>query len=288
MKTMIELAFSGARILHRAGLAEFPLIRLLRKKTKHTLFQRSSDLSTPFVQLPLEGSNLLIPYHLSRHYIRKEFEPKTTTFMKNHIRPGMTIVDVGANIGYFTLLMAQLTKPNGFVYALEPTPLNLEFLRKNVTNNNLSNTQILPYAAGSQSRVRKFYARKSSNVSSFFGTDTLADTAIEVQEISLDNIFEQSVDFVKIDVEGAEIEVLRGMKHILTNNPDICLVIEWNPRALHNAGYEAEALPIILQESGFSLSMPGDKRTVNEICRLLRTQNMPEGWYTNLFAKRIS
>lgn len=153
------------------------------------------------------------------------YEPVETDLVKKHIRESNTCIDVGANIGYYTLLMAKL-KAN--VHSFEPEPNNFSLLKKNVELNNFTNVTLYNKAVSNINGTTKFVLadhgtgqHKLGN--SKFGTKTID---VEVTTIELDDI-----DFAKIDVEGAELLVLKGMKTLPPK-----MIVEYNTENLNEHG----------------------------------------------------
>jgi len=292
-KKIVEKAFAGARMFHRLGLAQTGPGQFLRATTKKLLFQKSSELSTPHLTLERDGISIAVPYHLAHRYVFKDFEPQSRKVFESCLQPGMTMIDVGANIGYHTVYGARLVGPDqGKVYAFEPGDDNLAYLKKNVHHNKLSNVEIVPCAAGAARRVRNFYLRKSSNLHSFYADAEAKNIkAIKIQEVPLDEIVKERVDFVKIDVEGAEMEVLKGMKRILQSNPDIRLLIEWVPFRAKSSDPFTE-LPEFLKQQGFRLIVVNDhektSRNLDEVLEGLRANPPEHSWYANLYAQRAN
>jgi FkbM family methyltransferase len=161
------------------------------------------------------------------------------------VRPGATVVDVGANIGYNAIHAARLAGPRGRVFAIEPTPDNLEVLRRNLAAASLANVVVAPVAAGRTAGRRKLFVRGArSAVNSLFAESCYATVTdvLEVPVVSLDELVEGTADVVKIDVEGAELDVLEGMPRLL--NASTCAqIVEWHPKLQSLAGYAPEALP---------------------------------------------
>ncbi len=171
--------------------------------------------------------------------------------------PGATVVDVGANIGYNTLYAAHCVGPSGRVYAIEPAQDNLAVLYANLFANNLTNVFVLPYAAGSRHAVKQFFLRgEVSAVNSLFYDNFYAavTSTIEVQIAPLDDLIPVTPDLVKIDVEGAELEVLQGMARMLAA-PALRLIVEWHPTLQQAAGHAPDALPRFLLAQGFDLNV---------------------------------
>jgi FkbM family methyltransferase len=146
----------------------------------------------------------------------------------------MTVLDIGANIGYYALLEASLEGTKK-VYALEPDPRNITLLEKNVRLNGFGDRiQIYPYAVSDKNGTETFYLGERSNVSSFVKRGDVVGQA-EVKCITLDD-FEhiQEVDFIRMDVEGYEVPILRGARNFLTKTKKpIKIIME-----LHNKAYD--------------------------------------------------
>jgi FkbM family methyltransferase len=171
------------------------------------------------------------------------------------IPAGGTVVDVGANVGYNTVYASRRVGPAGRVVALEPAADNVRVLRANIAANALDNIEVYEVAAGRSREVRDLFLRgETSGVNSLFEQSVYATvTAVaKVTVAPLDEVVDGSADVVKIDVEGAELDVLGGMARML-RHPAIQLIVEWHPRLQEAAGYAADALPMFLLDQGFTL-----------------------------------
>jgi FkbM family methyltransferase len=171
------------------------------------------------------------------------------------ISPGATVVDVGANIGYNTVHAARLAGPRGRVVAVEPTPDNLAVLHRNVQAAGLRNVVVEPVAAGRVTGVRELFVRGvRSAVNSFFAESCYASVTdvLQVTVLPLDELVEGRADVVKIDVEGAELDVLEGMPRLL-RPPPRALIVEWHPMLQTMAGYRPDALPRWFLSRGWRL-----------------------------------
>jgi FkbM family methyltransferase len=169
--------------------------------------------------------------------------------------PGFTVADVGANIGYNTVHAARLVGSRGRVVAVEPAPDNLETLRRNVTAAKLANVVVEPVAAGSGAAARDLFVRgATSAVNSFFPESCYAavTSVIRVPVVPLDELVDGAADVVKIDVEGAELDVLEGMSRVLQSRPN-ALIVEWHPLLQTMAGYSPDELPRWLLQRGWRL-----------------------------------
>ena len=187
---------------------------------------------------PLTVNHLKVywrPSWLILDWITGKYEPGTTLIMDHLVHPGMAVVDIGANIGYYTLLLAQSVGLAGRVYAFEPDPPNLELLRKNVAANGFQNVvTVVPLACGAQSGTTTF-----SN-STFYGQKGKKAAVIEVKVVSLDDYFSSigwpQVDLIKMDIEGAEKAALDGMLQLSQKNPQLNIILEFNPFMMQQAG----------------------------------------------------
>jgi FkbM family methyltransferase len=179
------------------------------------------------------------------------YGPQETRLLRALLRPDMTVVDVGANWGYFTLLAASLIGPRGRVVAMEPEPRLFQLLDENVRLNDLSHVTACPAAATDRSNVTlplRIFDETSGN----WGVSSIASGAAgemrAVEGRSLDELTMAlglgRIDLVKIDVEGHELAVLAGMAAGLAANRYRRLIVEWHPTILpapHAALHDAFA-----------------------------------------------
>jgi FkbM family methyltransferase len=158
-----------------------------------------------------------------------------------HFRPreGDVVVDVGAHIGRYTIIASKQVGPNGKVIAIEADPSNFEMLNRNIELNRLANVRTLNYAAFSKKAKIKLYlpagdifTKYNTIMSDWVWVKPEEDKFVEVNGNTLDNLLQQigirQVNWIKIDVEGAEFEVLRGANNLLLNNKNIVLLVEFH------------------------------------------------------------
>jgi FkbM family methyltransferase len=177
--------------------------------------------------------------------------------------PGGLVVDVGAHTGYNTLYAAHRVGRHGRVIAVEPTADARAVLQENIAANQLANIIVLACAAGAARGQREFFIRGgTSAVNSLFPDSFYAEVTAttRVTVAPLDELVEGMPDLVKIDVEGAELDVLAGMKRLLTS-PGPQLIVEWHPVLQAAAGYAPDALPRFLLNAGYALRAVGHFRT---------------------------
>jgi FkbM family methyltransferase len=176
------------------------------------------------------------------------------TFYESQIKTGMTVVDVGANQGLYTLLFSRLVGSHGTVIAFEPEPDMFAALERNCRVNRTANIEAHRQAAGAGAGTAVL-----SRSLVHGGDNCLADRhvenlsrRVEVPVIPLDDVVrDRPVDFVKIDVQGWEMEVIRGMTGTLERNAALRIYFEYWPRGLELAGSAPLDVLAFLHERGF-------------------------------------
>lgn len=184
-------------------------------------------------------------YSANRMMLQGAFETNEVNIIKEHLKTADVFVDVGANIGYYACLARFLSK---YVVAFEPQHQNLECLYENLNNNSWADTEVFPIGLSNSPGLLTLYGASgpsASLIKGWAGYSKMFKKVIPVN--TLDNIlynrFEGKKLFIKIDVEGAEYDVLRGAERILTMSPhptwfiEVCLS-EYHPGGL-NPNYVA-------------------------------------------------
>lgn len=226
------------------------------------------------------------------------YESGTTHLLERVVKPRMTVLDVGAHVGYFALLAARLVGSGGAIFAFEPDPSNFELLQRNIALNSYVNVSILQKAVAECSGpMRLFLDGKGSDRNSLVWNNKsrFGQCAVEVETVSLDEFLEardiRRVDFLKIDAEGAECAILRGMRRSLQSGKILRMIFEFAPAACEAADILPEEFLGQLTDSGFHLyqiEMSGDLVPVSSSkLGLLVEQVRPKGG-CNLFAERPS
>src|SRR5262249_40402083 len=150
------------------------------------------------------------------------FERPEIEFVRRLLKPGMTVLDVGAHHGLYTLLASKLVGPSGKVIAFEPSPRQRKRLAAHLRINGLREVQVMPYALGAENGEADLYLADGSDdwCNSLRKPQESARQTVRVQVRRLDDIAVQSrltkVDFLKLDVEGAELDTLKGATQLLT------------------------------------------------------------------------
>ena len=173
--------------------------------------------------------------------------------LRQVLRPGMTVVDVGANIGVYTHFLARLVGPTGRVHAFEPASAN--FRRLQASTAGLSQVQAVHAAVGGSSGSIRLYESDELNVDHRTFDSGDGRRATEVRLVSLDDHLTAGtrVDFIKIDVQGYELQVLQGAQRVFTENARIRLLMEFWPYGLGQAGVEPRAVLDFIRAAGFQV-----------------------------------
>ena len=181
---------------------------------------------------PAQGIWLHLNPRTGRDYFNGEVEPEVQAALRKYLRPGMTVYDIGANIGFFSLLAARLVGATGHVTAFEADPEIAARLRENVVRSQGARVSVEEKAVWSSSSP-VFFARADSEVSPDRGlghvihknAEKSAPSMIQVEAVSVDEYVRKSgaPDFIKCDVEGAEVEVFRGAEKLLNEKRPLIL-----------------------------------------------------------------
>jgi FkbM family methyltransferase len=252
------------------------------------------------VENPLHTQDLVIHFERSSrdyHYILDlvsgSYEKDTRAILGSLLSPGMTVVDAGAHIGYFSLLAARHVRPGGKVYSFEPHPLVFALLKRNLVANHCEDiVQPINKAVWNTVGSATFYLDNTHSAASSLYPRPDADApkvTIDIETISLDEFFRRrawpAVDLVKLDVEGAERVALDGMREVASRNPSLKLIMEFNPATLMAAQVKSEDLFGTLGSMGFGkiytivnglqpCTMPQDIPRLDRIAAIHGTVNL--------------
>src|SRR5206468_2625333 len=188
-----------------------------------------------------------------------EYEPEATGIVRAILRDGDIVVDIGANTGWYTTLCAQLVGPDGHVYAFEPVPSTRARLDENIALNHLSQrVTVIEKAVGSvpggTATIHLFDDRSPALASlAPIGTFEFVPVPVAVTtlaEFATDHGVRR-IDFLKCDVEGAELEVLKGARPLLIGPDAPLILIELNAETSRAFGHTKQDLMRLLEEVGY-------------------------------------
>lgn len=202
-----------------------------------------------------------------------EYEKETVELIRHLVKPGMTALDIGAHIGYYTRILAKLVGISGKVVAFEPHPETFRLLTRNTAR--FRNVNALNVAAADEEAILTLYdgqletgmsglcdldeyrqwtsslsteftprAKQGHPIQSFAVKARLVDQCLQDLGIT-------SVDFIKMDIEGAEMKALKGMNKLIGSSPNLAMVMEFNPRLLQAFGVSPQETIEALRFYGF-------------------------------------
>ena len=192
----------------------------------------------------------------------RQYEPHVTRIFQQYLRPGMVVVDIGANIGYFSLLAASLVGQDGFVYSWEPSPANARMLYASQLANGFTNIKIVQAAATETSGLLGYF-RSSSNGNVAEIAKASPDEVLgaeTVMGLRIDDVLPKDarVAFVKIDVEGFEFRAMTGAREMLGRCRPI-VVSEFSPESLlHSSGVSGREYLEFFASYQYELSLVAD------------------------------
>jgi FkbM family methyltransferase len=214
---------SGGRKQFAGGHGHGPPAELsvLGRRVKHGLKWLLAPVSARIRGGPLAGMHWAIV--TGSRFVSGTYEQFKTEAIVEVLKPGDAVVDVGAHVGYYTALASKLVGPTGTVIAFEPRPLNLRFLRQHVEANRLDNVRVVEAGVGDRRGPAAFDSRTGT------GTGHLADDGdLIVDAVRLDDLYRDReiprANFLKIDVEGGELGVLRGALELVRAERPVILV----------------------------------------------------------------
>jgi len=231
--------------------------------------------------IEIQGSKMFIDIKEESYSMRKTFEAyasnrihekATTELFKKVVKEGEVVVDLGANVGYFTLLAAKLVGPKGKVFSFEPEPKNYNYLEQNIELNNYNNVQSFQKAVSDKNGKTKLYIcdydtghhtiNKFEGVQAYSRGRIVEEKSVEIETITLNEFFkdkEELINVIKMDIEGAEALALAGMDNILKKNKKLKIFIEFFPLLIKKMGSSpSEFLRKLVEDYRFSISVIPD------------------------------
>ena len=279
--------FRYERVLRRCVLAALVVLVILYAGELH---RRASFWATGAVQV--DG----LTFHLNPddEFLTQcvldhgSWEPEETRLVCERLKPGDTVVDVGANIGWYTLFASRAVGRDGLVIAFEPDPTNFALLKRNIEANGCRNVRLEQKALSNKGgSVTLFRHESNQGMHSLLWLDE-GENSIEVEAVRLDDYFRdhsRRVNLVKIDVEGAEGMVLEGMCETLARNPHMSLFLEFAPSRLAASGYDPSSLLGELARTGFDIydiEQPPSQRRVTGVSDLIARLDRERLIFTDL------
>ena len=184
-------------------------------------------------------------------------EKAETRFFQSAWRDGMTFLDVGANLGYYTALATRVVGPNGRVLAVEPDPDSFDYLEQTIAANAVGNVQAFPVAASDAPATLPLYISTDNRGDNRLYASGEDRPQVEVAARPLDALLSENkietVDLIKIDVQGYEPKVIAGLRETITASQNLTLLTEFWPQGIDEAGEDANEFLQTLRELGLTL-----------------------------------
>jgi FkbM family methyltransferase len=256
MKKFIYLLFGKLmKFLAGRGLEKLPLTVPIYNFIYRTIRPQGIILLNIQGNKMYANSNdeVITPSLLMRGY----WERGETNLFKKLLKPGMIVVDIGANIGYYTLIAAKIVGNKGKIYAFEPEPNNFKLLVKNIGMNGCKNVIPVQKAVLNKTGKMKFFTDKTNLGAGSFSKSTTSKekSFIEVKTTNLDEFLHgNKIDLIKIDAEGAEGLIFDGAKKLLDKR-NFKIIMEFWPYGLKNIGTDPLELLNKMQKYGFKIRL---------------------------------
>jgi FkbM family methyltransferase len=226
------------------------------------------EVDTPIGSFVLDRKDTLVRPAIEA---ARSWDYDVASLIERSLKPGMRFLDVGANLGYFTVLGSRLVGPNGSVVAVEPDPNNLQLLRANLWRNGCSNVRVLPLAADSRRGHISLVIFPEGGAATEVTRDAAryeADARVEVEDIGrimaptapLDDLVVPPVDVIKMDTQFTEHEVIEGLLDTIAASPDLLIISEFGPEEIRRRKVDPKAVLERWAGLGFDIKVLEDGR----------------------------
>jgi len=266
LRTALRRGYAATRrCLTGYGLPRFRIVRSVERLVRAALRTDVVDVLGHRMRLDVNDRAELS--------INGIYEPLTTDLVRAEIAAGDVVLDIGANIGYYTLIFAKCVGAKGRVFAFEPEPGNFALLQENVSANGYHNVTLSRLAVSDRAGRGRLYvdAGNAGDCRIYDSQDNRP--SIEIETTRLDDYFEsppERIDLIKMDIQGAEPAALGGMHGLLERQRRVKLLVEFWPYGLRLFGTDPEEFVQLLCGAGFTLW------NLNERRRALLPTSAPE------------
>lgn len=226
-----EVAHKGFSYLIKARLKKFQFSR-----TMYLIFKSDIITTSDGIKMRIDKHDTVISDYLSENKVWDDYQ---TTIIKNILKQGDIAIDIGAHIGYYTLLFAKLVGPSGKVYSFEPEIHNFKLLKQNIEANKFDNIHVYKKAVASKKSYRTLYIHRTNTGDNRLFYSPGFSKKVSVETVSLDHFLGsklKAVNFMKVDIQGFEFRALQGMKDLITKNPSLNMVVEYCPKGISQSG----------------------------------------------------
>ncbi|MFC2060355.1 FkbM family methyltransferase [Chloroflexota bacterium] len=267
VKTALYYSFNKtARLLAGTGMSRLPGVRATYDYLFRTLWPDRNIIevegSRMYVNLKDE---ILLRKTFEAYITTRHWDELTTAAFKSSVKEGDVVLDLGANLGYYSLLAARLVGGKGRVYSFEPEPRNFRLLLKNIELNGYDNITPLQKAVSDKTEMLKLFISSEDS-----GAHTIRESvdsrdykeSIDMEVVKLDEFFAgntKPINVIKMDVEGSEPKAFQGMEKIIEENSDLKIFVEFYPDLIEQGGCPPEEFTRrIIEDYGFKITIIDD------------------------------
>jgi FkbM family methyltransferase len=237
------------------SLRKLPILGSVIHAISHKVVATDQRVWVTVESGPAKGLQIELNPRTGQAYARGEAELVVQNFLASKLKAGDVFYDLGANIGLFSLIAARIVSPAGRVVSFEPDPQNASRLRRNLEQNGFSNATVVESGVWSSTTDLSFAVAPESSpdrgVGTFMpgGADAAASSSISIHVVSLDDFTRTAPvpTAIKCDVEGAELEVLKGARNVLAKSRP------WILCEMHSSENDREGRKF-LSELGYSFT----------------------------------
>lgn len=222
------------------------------------------------VKRTINGFKVRFPARWSRYY-ENNYEAVNYNFLSQQVKPGMHIIDIGAHLGLFSACASQLTGPQGKIICIEPTPGTFSILEKTIELNHCTNVTAVQAAVSDKEGMATFYVSHTAGCNSNSLVKNKAENDLsfyDVRLVTIDSLVQQYAlhpSLIKIDVEGAELDTLKGGLHTLATFKPV-LILGLHPAFINQKGDSLEAIWDLLQSNRYEVKAEGKRMTREDFC----------------------
>jgi FkbM family methyltransferase len=239
----------------------------IQRKSKKII--RDYILNREFIKKTKYGFKIKLDVSrdVDKHFYWGEFEVDIINFLKSLLKDSSVFVDVGANIGIYTLLASQHIKKEGKIFAFEPSDWANERLKENLKLNETKNVEVLKLAVTNFTGLNQFYVCEDDAYNSLISTPMKeVQKIVEIESICLDDFCVDrkidQIDILKIDVEGADYLVLKGAEEILKSDKSPIIVCEFNRNISGGITYNKDEFSEFMKELSYKFFMINEKNLI--------------------------
>ena len=236
----------------------------------------------------IDGHDLLLDEGDSLALASGSYEPEEASWYARTVNPGDLVVELGANIGYFSLLLARAAGPTGRVISYEPDPDLSRILDRNATANGYTNIDIRTAAVADRTGTMTYYRDRKNTGDNRLFTHGRDRDSFSVPVVTLDEDLgelDQRIDLVKMDIQGAEPLALDGMAGLLAERPPSRMLIEFWPHGILGMDRDPRGVLETLRQAGYRITKL-DEDTELDFDSALREMTAENQRWTNLVCVR--